>query len=110
MLVDALLLVIAVLLGLLALAVRELRILRAGIRAHRDARGNDRCWLDDLVLYRLLRDRDTGLTALPDRQTFLANCERFHANRQHSLHRALFHGVHEGGVTPGETGKGHGER
>ena len=28
--------------------------LRAGIRAHRDARGNERCFLDDEVLYRLL--------------------------------------------------------
>lgn len=32
----------------------ELETLRAGIREHRDARGDDRCWQDDVTLYRLL--------------------------------------------------------
>lgn len=32
----------------------ELEKMRAGIREHRDARGDDRCWQDDVTLYRLL--------------------------------------------------------
>lgn len=97
--IDLLLLTIAALLALLAVAVGEVRRLRAGIRAHRDARGNDRCWLDDEVLYRLLPDHE-ALTVLPDRATFLANCAAFHANRQHPYHLQLFHCVHPGGATP----------
>lgn len=84
------------------LSSREVQRLRSGIRAHRDARGNDRCWLDDEVLYRLLPETDKALTVLPDRETFLGNCARYHANRQHPLHVALFHGEHAGGVTPEE--------
>ncbi len=56
----------------------------AAIKNHRDQRGDDRCWLDDYELYDVL---DEGLefkanNALPDRETFLANCERFHLCRQ----------------------------
>lgn len=39
-----------------ALAIREEQLskLSAGIREHRDARGDDRCWRDDVTLYQLL--------------------------------------------------------
>lgn len=39
-----------------ALAIREEQIkkLSDGIREHRDARGDDRCWRDDVTLYQLL--------------------------------------------------------
>jgi hypothetical protein len=39
-------------------------------------------------------------TVLPPREVFLENCARFHANRQHPYHLALFQGEHPGGVTP----------
>lgn len=52
----------------------------AGIRAHRDQRGDDRCWRDDEDLYKLLPE---GFAA-PERDTAveLDNCRRFIELRQ----------------------------
>lgn len=51
--------------------------LLAAIRAHRDARGHNRCWLDDETLYRA-----AGLTPtcpeLPPREEFLACCAAYY--------------------------------
>lgn len=55
--------------------------LENAIREHRDQRGDDRCWLDDERLYAVLPDH-TANTALPDKATFLKNCERFWKCRQ----------------------------
>jgi hypothetical protein len=51
-----------------------------GIREHRNARGDDRCWRDDETLYRLLPE---GYTA-PERDSAveLEQCQRFIACRQ----------------------------
>lgn len=54
--------------------------LEAGIRNHRDQRGDDRCWLDDKKLYELVGG--AANTALPDEVQFLSNCARYHASRQ----------------------------
>jgi hypothetical protein len=53
--------------------------LLSAIRAHRDARGDDRCWLDDEVLYAALPE---GYTP-PARDTAveLARCEQYIRNR-----------------------------
>jgi len=88
-----------VLLVAVVLLALEVRKLRAGIRAHRDARGNDRCFLDDELLYRLVPDHE-AVTVLPERDVFLGNCARFWANRQHPYHLALFKSEHPGGATP----------
>lgn len=58
--------------------------LRAAVRAHRDARGNDRCWLDDLELYRQLPEQapNPSELQLPPRDEFLRNCATYHACRQ----------------------------
>lgn len=59
---------------------REVFVLQAAIRKHRDQHGDDRCWRDDEELYSVLpegytpRARDTAVE--------LKNCERFIANRQ----------------------------
>lgn len=37
---------------------REAIRLRGGIRKHRDAKGNARCWLNDLALYELLPEKN----------------------------------------------------
>ncbi len=74
--------------------------LRGAIARHRDARGNDRCWLDDEELYRYLGDDHQALTVLPPKAVFLENCSRFHENRQHPYHLSLFRDVHPGGATP----------
>jgi hypothetical protein len=61
-------------------ATRRAERAEAAIRAHRDARGDDRCWLDDEELYRALPE---GYTP-PARDTTveLARCEQFIAQRQ----------------------------
>ncbi len=57
----------------------ELVTLQQAVRAHRDARGDDRCWLDDESLYKALPEgyeppaRDTTVE--------LKRCERFILNR-----------------------------
>jgi hypothetical protein len=58
----------------------EVERLRAGIREHRDARGDDRCWRDDVTLYQLLPE---GFTP-PAHDSFveLERCKQFIACRQ----------------------------
>lgn len=58
-------------------------VLENAIRSHRDARGDDRCWMDDEELYRALPE---GYTP-PARDTAveLHLCERFILNR-HNPH------------------------
>lgn len=59
----------------------RIRELEDAIRAHRDARGDDRCWLDDETLYRVLPEgyqppsRDTAVE--------LDRCRQFIACRRH---------------------------
>jgi len=58
---------------------RELTILQHAIRTHRDARGDDRCWMDDEDLYRLLPEGYTPPTR--DAAVELDACKRFIACR-----------------------------
>jgi len=51
--------------------------LEDAIRAHRLQRLDDRCWMDDQVLYEALHDGDSGDNATPPKEKMLANCERF---------------------------------
>lgn len=61
----------------------EAEKLRAAIRKHRDQRGDDRCWVDDMELYGSLPEAvGTEILALPPRDVFLSNCARFHEFRQ----------------------------
>ena len=64
--------------------VRQRDALLAAIRAHRDARGDDRCWIDDLVLYAALPEGAPApeLLALHTPEEMLANCRRYLASRQ----------------------------
>lgn len=57
--------------------------LRNAIRKHRDQRGDDRCWMDDLELYGVLPEgvANTDLSLLSDEQ-FKRNCDLFIKNRQ----------------------------
>ena len=59
----------------------ELEKLRAGVREHRDARGDDRCWQDDHALYRLLPEgfRPPAVDSFVE----LERCKQFIACRQH---------------------------
>jgi hypothetical protein len=59
---------------------KEIERLRAAIRKHRDQRGDDRCWMDDEELYKVLPE---GYVP-PERDTSveLEHCRRFIACRR----------------------------
>lgn len=63
----------------LTAAKREVRKLRDAIRLHRDQKGDDRCWMDDEVLYKTLPE---GYTP-PERDSTveLAHCQQYIASR-----------------------------
>ncbi len=63
----------------------RIKELEAAIRKHRDQRGDDRCWIDDLDLYRNLEDTRPGELdiTLPPKCEFLQSCERYWTQRQH---------------------------
>jgi hypothetical protein len=63
--------------------------LRTGIRSHRD-KGDARSWRDDATLYRLLPEKDPGITALPPKPVLLGNCQRYWQTRQ-SQHPQKLH-------------------
>jgi hypothetical protein len=61
----------------------EAKRLRDAIRYHRDQKGDDRCWVDDLRLYEALPEPPTNYDpTLPPEDVFLANCKRFCQSRQ----------------------------
>ena len=55
--------------------------LEAAIREHRDQKGDDRCWLDDLKLYDVLGETPPALS-LPPKCEFLESCARYWEQRQ----------------------------
>jgi uncharacterized small protein (DUF1192 family) len=64
----------------------EVERIKAAIREHRDQKGDDRCWLDDLMLYRALDGKVSGATVadmeLPPKCDFLESCSRYWDQRQ----------------------------
>lgn len=60
----------------------ELLKLRNGIRYHRDQKGDDRCWLDDVELYKLLPEQRDADFTLPPKDEFARDCARFWQSRQ----------------------------
>jgi hypothetical protein len=61
----------------------EVKKLRGVIRYHRDQKGDDRCWVDDLRLYEILPEGAEGYDpTLPPEDVFLDNCKRFCRSRQ----------------------------
>jgi hypothetical protein len=54
----------------------EIRRLRAGIRAHRDASGHELCWHHP-ALWRLLPERTDPLPTVPAWPEFLHGCVRY---------------------------------
>jgi hypothetical protein len=59
----------------------ELVNLKNAIRKHRDARGNDRCWENDLELYEALGEEVPASPGLPQRDEFLENCCLYYAGQ-----------------------------
>lgn len=64
------------------LGVDDLRDLilerRLAIRTHRDQRGDDRCWLDDYVVWAMLEDSPCAPTVLPSFETGMQLCWQFY--------------------------------
>lgn len=59
--------------------LEEVRKLRAGIRAHRDASGHDLCWHHP-GLWGLLPERSEPLPVVPDWPQFMRGCVRYRAS------------------------------
>lgn len=60
----------------------EAKKLRTAIIKHRSQRADDRCWLDDLELYRVLGDSVQEYDpSMPPREEFLVNCVRYYDKR-----------------------------
>jgi hypothetical protein len=59
----------------------DVKRLQDAIRAHRDARGDDRCWMDDEELYKVLPEGYTP--PVRDSAVELERCQQFIASRQH---------------------------
>lgn len=55
--------------------------LKDAIRNHRDQKSDDRCWLDDQELYKVLGDGNLGDNCVGDKDQMLKNCERYLINR-----------------------------
>ena len=66
--------------------IREVKRLRAGIRAHRDSSGHDLCWHHP-QLWGLLPERMDPQVAVPPWPKFLRGCVRY----RESLDRELPH-------------------
>lgn len=64
-------------------AQERIALLEAAIRQHRDEKGHDRCWLDDMKLYAVLPEgAATADLTLPPRDEFLRGCERYYELRR----------------------------
>ena len=59
--------------------IEEVRRLRAGIRAHRDASGQDLCWHHP-ALWSLLPEQLEPRIAVPDWPQFMRGCVRYRAS------------------------------
>jgi hypothetical protein len=56
--------------------IAEVKRLRVGIRAHRDATGQDLCWHHP-ALWSLLPERSDALPVVPEWPQFLRGCIRY---------------------------------
>jgi hypothetical protein len=66
----------------------EVARLRAAIEIHRDQKGDDRCWLDDLALYSAIGEPN-AVQRLPPKCEFLKSCDRYWEQRQSPLDKPV---------------------
>ena len=57
---------------------------RMVIRGHRDAKGDHRCWLDDWLVWDMLKGYPDGRYALPPYHAMMKQCQDFYENRNAS--------------------------
>lgn len=67
--------------------------LEEGIRTHRDANGDDRCWKDDELLYSLLPEGISSSRSfnLEEKQILMGRCERFWDTRKYPCNQGKIH-------------------
>lgn len=58
--------------------------MRQAIRRHRDTKGDDRCWLDDFLVWKILSDSPDDLTVLPAYEDAMSACRSFFELRRSS--------------------------
>ncbi len=63
-------------------SVTFIQQLRQAIRYHRDQKGDDRCWLDDLLLWNLLPDTPPEPRELPPFEEMMRRCSAFYHFRR----------------------------
>ncbi len=64
--------------------IAEMKLLRAGIRAHRDATGHELCWHHP-KLWALLPDTSDPVPTVPDWPQFLRGCIRYRQSLDEQL-------------------------
>ena len=67
--------------------IAEIRRLRQGIRAHRDASGHELCWHHP-ALWSLLPERTDPLPTVPEWPQFLRGCVRYRESLDRQLPKA----------------------
>jgi hypothetical protein len=72
--------------------IEEVKRLRAGIRAHRDASGHELCWHHP-QLWRLLPEPMTAAIAVPPWPQFLRGCLKYRESLDRELPDAPAHEV-----------------
>lgn len=70
---------------------------RAVIRAHRDAKMDDRCWLDDYTVWDMVEGSPPDISSPPSYKDSMRRCREFYHNR-----RADKADTPAGGNTPGD--------
>lgn len=70
---------------------QEVMKLRSAIRYHRDQKGDDRCWLDDIKLYEALPETGNAELTLPPKEEFLGSCKKFWECRQGQVFKNADH-------------------
>ena len=63
--------------------------LRNALRWHRDQRGDDRCWADDIRLYELIPEKEGVITRLPEWEKMYVECSRFKQMRGSDKHTEI---------------------
>ena len=60
----------------------EIKKIRQAIRYHRDQKGDDRCWVDDYLIWKFLPDSSPEPTTPPPFEKAMGCCRSFYDNRR----------------------------
>jgi hypothetical protein len=64
------------------IAFDRVKQLRSTIRTHRDQKADDRCWLDDYLLWKTLADSPAEPLALPSKDEMMKLCRNYYELRR----------------------------